>query len=234
MDTVGSAVFASHCSNCSEPVSEPHTLCHSCWNQITFIIEKACKTCGRPLYHQYQSHIYCSNFCATRKWLIKEVRAATIYSDLGARLIHQFKYQDKTQNLKILTKLLLQAKIYIQNDIDLIVPVPMHPDKLKMRGYNQSALLAKSFAKAIGKEWHGSILTKHLNTDKQIALSRQMRAYNIQNSFSVQNEYKNDIRNKNILIVDDVITTGSTIHECAKALIKAKVKNISIISVART
>jgi ComF family protein len=232
LEVIGSAVFASNCIICKDPVFRADTMCYNCWNKIVFIAERVCKTCGRPLQYSHQDQVYCSNFCATRRWFLKETRASTIYSTVIADIIHQFKYEDQTRHVKMLTNLLLHAAKYIEADIELIIPVPMHHKSLKSRGYNQAVLIAKSFAHIIKKRWSGDILFKTKQTNKQMILTKAMRICNVKDSFAVQNKHL--IEGKKILLIDDVITTGATINECAKVLLQSKALNVSALAVART
>lgn len=119
--------------------------------------------------------------------------------------------------------------------IDYIVSVPMHLSKLRKRGYNQSFLLANDLAKITGIDFIKDLLIKVKNTKRQVGLNISKRKTNLKDSFSVKDKYKDIIRGKNILIIDDVFTTGSTINECARILkIYGKVDKVMSLTVAKT
>ncbi|KAB7528413.1 ComF family protein [Flagellimonas olearia] len=114
--------------------------------------------------------------------------------------------------------------------IDVVIPVPLHPKKLKKRGYNQVALFAQKIAEAIGAEYRDDLLLKTLNTKTQTKKDRLLRWENSKEAFVVNPMAK--VHFGHVLLVDDVITTGATIESCAKALLRLKPKDISVLSMA--
>lgn len=114
--------------------------------------------------------------------------------------------------------------------IDVVIPVPLHPKKLKKRGYNQVALFAQKIAEAIGAEYRDDLLLKTLNTKTQTKKDRLLRWENSKEAFVVNPMAK--VHFGHVLLVDDVITTGATIESCAKALLLLKPKHISVLSMA--
>jgi len=114
--------------------------------------------------------------------------------------------------------------------IDVVIPVPLHPKKLKKRGYNQVALFAQKIAEAIGAEYRDDLLLKTLNTKTQTKKDRLLRWENSKEAFVVNPMAK--VHFGHVLLVDDVITTGATIESCAKALLLLKPKDISVLSMA--
>jgi len=114
--------------------------------------------------------------------------------------------------------------------IDVVIPVPLHPKKLKKRGYNQVALFAQKIAEAIGAEYRDDLLLKTLNTKTQTKKDRLLRWENSKEAFLVNPVVKTHFGH--VLLVDDVITTGATIESCAKALQQLKPKDISVLSMA--
>jgi ComF family protein len=119
-----------------------------------------------------------------------------------------------------------------ENKLDLIIPVPLHKNDLKKRGFNQSVLLGKFVGDYFSIPVRESVLVKKKLTPFQVNLSKKERSKNILRAFSV--EKPKEIKGKNILILDDVFTTGSTVEECAKELTKARAKNIFVLTLART
>lgn len=116
---------------------------------------------------------------------------------------------------------------------DVIIPVPMHKYKLLKRGYNQSALLAMKLTSKLQIKYLPQALIKSNNTIPQAELKKDDRIKNVKNSFKVNPKFKESLKGKNILLVDDVITTGATIDECCKTLRKSGPKKIFVLSLAK-
>lgn len=116
--------------------------------------------------------------------------------------------------------------------IDAVVPVPLHPKKLKKRGYNQVALFAKTIAEKIGAEYCDDWLIKTLNTKTQTKKGRQGRWESSKDAFALNASNSRGFRH--ILLVDDVITTGATIESCAQTLLQQKNVEVSVLSIAMT
>ncbi len=147
-------------------------------------------------------------------------------------ILHYLKYKKHDELGHLLGTLhanqLLLSSLF--NTIDLVIPVPMHSDKLKSRGYNQAALLAKGYADTMQIEYREDLLIRKINSSSQTKKSRYARYENMKEVFDCTKTDK--IFGKKILIVDDVITTGSTIEACAETLIKQGALEIYIASIA--
>jgi ComF family protein len=149
-------------------------------------------------------------------------------------LIHELKYQNKRSIGVFLGEVIGQS---IKNDpdfstADVLVPVPLHKIRLRERGYNQSELIAKGVSNATGIKVIGDLLIRTRNTETQTKLNFEERKENVKDAFFINVKYKNFIIDKKAIIVDDVITTGSTINECAKVLAIAGASKVFALSVA--
>ncbi len=113
----------------------------------------------------------------------------------------------------------------------LIVPVPLHPKKLRERGFNQSLILAKGISKKFTVSLDFMTLRRHINTEPQISLGKKERESNVHGVFSVTDPDK--IKGQRIILVDDVYTSGSTVKECARVLMKNKAAAVAVITLAR-
>lgn len=148
-------------------------------------------------------------------------------------LIHNLKYKDHHQEVGEFLGGWLGAELKTiedYNDVDIVIPVPLHKRKLKKRGYNQVERFAKELAKSLNAEYSESVLIKISNTKSQVNKSRLARWNNSNELFSIQNLDK--INNKHVLLVDDIITTGATIEACSNQLLKAKNVKISVATMA--
>ncbi|MCJ7657392.1 MAG: hypothetical protein MUO55_06415 [Candidatus Atribacteria bacterium] len=132
---------------------------------------------------------------------------------------------------KLMVEYLLKNNEF-ENKFDLIIPVPLHKNDLKKRGFNQSVLLGKIIGDYFSIPIGESILIKKKIIPFQVNLSKKEREKNILKAFSV--EKPEEINGKNILILDDVFTTGATVQECAKELVKSRANNIFVFTLART
>jgi Predicted amidophosphoribosyltransferases len=147
------------------------------------------------------------------------------------KLIHQLKYKGKTEvgyKLGYLLGLHLKTNP-IYTDIDYVVPIPLHPQKLRKRGYNQSDYIAKGIAEALGAKSAPSIVRRNTHTSSQTQKNRIERFQNVRSIFEVVQPHL--IEGKHILVVDDVITTGATIESCAAELLNAAPCRVSIASI---
>lgn len=146
--------------------------------------------------------------------------AAFYYKNGVETAIHNMKFKNLPKLAQTMGSLLYEElKQEVLPDFDYIIPIPMHPKKKRQRGYNQSELVAKEVSRLLKKEVRTDILLKTKNTRPQIMLKRENRLRNLESAFMVNNNTVIDsIQNKHVLLVDDVLTTGTTINTCAKIL----------------
>lgn len=147
-------------------------------------------------------------------------------------ILHQFKYNQKFRIGITLGRKIAKEKISIISDwnIDLIIPVPLHHLKKAERGYNQSFYLAKGLSKELNINYKDNVLKRRRYTESQTLKNISDREMNVRNAFVVRN--KKSIKGKNILLVDDVITTGATISECARQLLNNGAVKVYAVSAA--
>ncbi len=155
------------------------------------------------------------------------------YENIIRERIIQYKFGEKAYLYKTFAKIIIKnEKIYRFIKLyDIIIPVPMHKNKEAVRGYNQSALIAKEIAKNIGINFNKKILVKTKNTKVQSTLNKTQRIQNVKDVFEIEN--KDIIKNKKVILVDDIYTTGSTVNECSKMLKQAGTKEILVITIAK-
>jgi competence protein ComFC len=158
--------------------------------------------------------------------LFTKVLAYGIYEGALAEAIHQFKFYGLKRLAKPLGSFLLNLDI---PETDGIIAVPLSKRGLKDRGFNQSLLLARTISKATKTPMRMDVLFKKKETPPQIGLSSKERLSNLKDSF----EIRENVKNLRLLLVDDVITTGATVTECAKELLRAGAKEVTVIALAR-
>lgn len=174
--------------------------------------EDVCRVCGKPVK---SGSTVCSE-CRSGKVYFRGAASVFEFSGLMQEAIYRLKYDGEVNLAPLLGAFMAEKLVEKGWDIDLIIPVPLHPDRLSERGFNQSYLLSKEIGRECGIDVSDSILKRVVYTKSQVSLSRLERMFNVKNAFHADNG--DDIKNKSILIVDDIMTTGATLNECSKAI----------------
>ena len=179
----------------------------------------AVRDCGRPV-DRPGSYI-CSRCYATLPWFEEFAKSAFAYLSPVAELVLAFKFNGATYLAGDFATALETAfrKKHDASAVDLVVPVPLHPNRLRERGYNQSGLLASGFARLIGRKLDERSLVRIRDTEHQTRLTGDERRQNLKGAFRVV--APENVRGRSVVLIDDVLTTGSTMDECAKALLAA-------------
>lgn len=215
-------------------------VCPECIDGWSPVRSPICGMCGMPFKSRQGSDHMCGE-CLRRPKNFQMARAACLYTQLTMALVHGFKYNHKIQLARPLGAVLALTfvKFWKIEDIDLIVPVPLHPRRFRQRGFNQAYLLAKVFNRQIQKIAPHSapaVLEKGAvcrirPTASQTGLQRKGRFDNIRNAFKVVKPAL--IYEQRILLIDDIYTTGATVDECAKVLLSNGASRIDVLTVAR-
>jgi ComF family protein len=213
-------------------------LCHACQKALVGSEECLCSFCH---FHLPQTHLHKEreNSVTRILWGRVDVETATslFYFQKGGKvqkLIHQFKYKGKRDIGLYLGKLLGHQlrESPLWEPVDVIVPVPMHPRKQYRRGFNQSEIFARGIGETLNRPLLRNKLVKVDKTDTQTRKTRFRRWENVEGVFQVNDPEA--FRGKNILLVDDVITTGSTLEACASKLKEIKGTRLWIATIAVT
>lgn len=201
-------------------------LCSHCVDTLPFVGEHICQYCGMPLKDESD---YC-NRCQYSRQEFSKNRAPLVYDGDVKRLIYAFKFNQKKYIAETLGALMSDEYLKRGMDADIIVFVPMAKAEEKKRGYNQSELLANE----VGKRLNMPVLpalVKIRSTSAQKELKGKDRATNLEGAFACVFE---QVKNRRILLIDDIFTTGATANECAKVLLKAKARDVSVLTSAIT
>ena len=224
------------CLNCHVEIHQAQSICETCWQEIDFISTPICKSCGYPFETSLGIHkdSICPA-CIAKKPDFDMARAALNYNDTSRDLLMKFKHGDQQHITPLFVRWLHLAKTNFPNDIqiDYVVPIPLHRKRLFKRRYNQAALLAKSFARDNKLVYRADLLLRIKATETQGHLSYKARHRNLRGAFKCSKKHKATLKDKSILILDDVYTTGSTANEAAKVLRRAGAKHIYVLTVAR-
>ncbi|MEW6170502.1 MAG: ComF family protein [Candidatus Omnitrophota bacterium] len=228
-------IYPKACLLCKEKITNSCDLiCKDCLVKINPNLPPFCQRCGRRLNKNelingknicFKCHRI--NFHFDRAW------SSCIYEGAIKDLIHQFKYNSKKSLEKPLSKLLLEFinNYHLPKDvIDIVVPMPLHTKKLREREFNQSEVLAKSVSDALNRKISVNNLIRLKDTPSQTQLDDQMRWQNVQGAFSVKDP--SEFKNKVVLLIDDVLTTGATASEAALALKKSNANVVFVLTLA--
>lgn len=224
-------IFPKTCFICNRIIAEGH-FCIEDWSKIQFLHYPACEICFHPFNLEIKENLVCGNCIKDPPRYFKSISVIK-YDEFSKELITKFKYSDKTYIAKYFASLMFNYSKNIISDIDFIAPVPLHKLRLIKRKYNQAALLANHLAKLSGKEIINDLLVRNSNTKAQAGLNKKLRSKNISGVFTLNKKYQNKILGKNILLIDDVITTGATINGCSRALLKERAAKIYVLTLAK-
>lgn len=206
--------------------------CEPCRKDLTPIAPPFCSRCGLPFVSREGDNHTCSE-CLLEKKYFRRARAFGIYEGSLMESIHMLKYRKKSSLARPLSALARETffQFWDVGEIDLLVSVPLHVKRLRERGFNQAYLLIRSWAKKDGITLDGLTLCRSRRTEPQTTLSRPERRKNIKGAFSLRHSEK--IMGRKILLVDDVYTTGATVNECARVLMKAGAEFVDVLTLAR-
>jgi ComF family protein len=220
------------CAGCRVPVPENQTLCVTCWQKLAWITGPICSVSGVPMPYDLGPDMV-SPAVLAKPPAYDWARSAAFYRDQVAALIRRMKFSDDPDLALIMARWLLRLLPLGQPRDSLIAPVPLHRWRFIRRRYNQSALLGQHLAALSGFQFVPDLLRRRRATEPQTSLSRHRRHANVRGAFSLGEKYASDIVGKSVILVDDVITTGSTIEACAQVLRRSGATSIGVVSVAR-
>lgn len=225
-------IFPPQCLQCDARVPNHGTLCLPCWQQVRFISDPVCECCGLP-FEFAESGAMCADCLHTRP-PYAQARSALCYDDHSNKLITRFKYADQTHLAVTYAPWLIVAGRELIAQTDVIIPVPLHYVRLVSRRFNQSVLLAQALSKKTGLPTLPDALVRTRHTRRQTGLTRKQREDNVKGAFLLRPKCAHAIKGKTLLLIDDVLTTGSTIEQCTKALLKAGAMRVNVLTLART
>ncbi len=214
-----------YCILCGREDSD--NLCSYCASTIEFIHDRRCVKCGKGLKDSYTDNI-CPD-CKERDYSFSAAYSCFLYKGGGKEIIHRLKYDGKKEGGKVLAKFMADIIVKEALNGDIIVPVPIHESKMSLRGFNQSYIIGKHLSGYISLPVCSCLKRVRITKD-QYNLDKIERTVNVINAFNIDMLY--NIRNKRILLIDDVFTTGSTVEECSKLLIGAGAEDVFVITAA--
>lgn len=224
--------FPPGCGVCGAPLAEPDALCPACWGQLRFISAPMCPRLGIPFAIELGPGALSAEAIADPP-VFDRSRAALVYNDLARALVAQLKYGDRTDLATLCGRLMAQAGHEFWDNAPVLMPVPLHWRRQALRRFNQSVLLAREISRHTGLATMGDGLRRVRHTRQQVGLSGDARARNVAGAFAVSPRLLEKLGGRRVVLVDDVVTTGATANAAARALRRAGVDHIDVISLAR-
>lgn len=208
-------------------------LCGPCWRETPFIGGTVCETCGIPLHGSPDGHRLECDDCMTtpRPWM--QGRAAMMYKDRGRQMILALKHGDRPEIARPAALWMARAARPFLQDGMLIAPVPLHWSRFLKRRYNQSALLAKALADHTGLAQCPDLLIRAKRTSSQDGKSAAQRFENLNGVISAHPKRRHRMAGRQVLLVDDVMTSGATLSACASACRAGGAHDVFVLALAR-
>lgn len=204
-------------------------MCSYCESQISYLPTSHCSICCSPIDQDG-----CKE-CESNNYLFKQLICVGSYDGILKNLIYRFKY-DKQYGLAFPLAELLFKKCFPKinkKNFDFIIPIPLHLEKEKVRGYNQTELISIVLSNLVNLPML-KVLERIKFTSPQYFLNKQQRLQNLKDAFVIKPNYSKIIKEKNLILIDDIFTTGSTINEATRVLLNNGVNEIVALTLAKT
>ena len=224
-------VFPPRCPLCGEGLSAQTGLCGTCWNELAIPGDPSCTSCGRPFGDGILDCAVCA-VCLANPPRHDGIAAATLYNDASRKLVLSFKHGNRIALAPMMARL-IAAKLALEGEEWLIVPVPLHRWRLWRRGFNQAAVLGKELSKLTGAPVLVDGLVRRKPTPTLGGLGASARRRTLAGAIAVNPVRMDRLRGVRVLLVDDVLTSGATTDACVSVLKRAKVSEVRIACFAR-
>ncbi|MCB8944724.1 MAG: ComF family protein [Ardenticatenaceae bacterium] len=218
-----SFLFPPVCAVCRKPGA---MFCADCRAKVVWIQEPICQKCGRVV----QGRGEICRTCVHHALPLAQIRSTVLFAEPVQSVIHKLKYEGMFGLVEPLADLMLEGWLCWETAVDLVIPIPLHHERKKMRGYNQSELLARQFSQKLNMPMNTHALQRVRKTRSQVGLNITERKENMQAAFHAEEK---TVVGKKILLIDDVCTTGATLSAAADALLSKGAESVSAYCLAR-
>ena len=216
------------CLGCGRLAAETGGLCARCWQDVRFIERPYCEVMGTPFSHDLGAGILSAQAIAHPP-VFDRLRAVASYDRVPRKMVQSLKYRDRLDLAPIMAGWMARAGGEWLDAADVVLSVPLHPTRLFMRRFNQSAELGRHLASLADKPFDPVGLRRIRRTSHQVGLGRNAREDNVRGAFAVTDEARLALAGRRVILVDDVYTTGATVSAAARALKKAGVADITVL-----
>lgn len=224
LETILDMIFPKRCVGCRK-VGD--FICSNCFASISFHVRTICPMCNAPSLTG-RTHDKCK-----RNYGMDGLIPCVVYAGIIKKLAYQYKYKPYLSSLtktigELMVESLSENEIFFNviNKNTIITSVPLSSKRLKKRGYNHASLLGSHVAQYFTLKFDDSVLLRVRDTKPQFSLSRAERFSNVRDAFDISKKWKNNLKEKNIVLIDDIATSCSTLRECAKVLKKAGAQEV--------
>lgn len=229
---MGEVLLPPTCLACDARVGQQGSLCASCWQTARFIEKPYCAKLGSPFSYDLGDGALSARAIADKP-CYEKARAALLYDDVARRLVLGLKFSDRTDLAPWMAHLMVRAADGMLEGGPLVVPVPLHRNRLLMRRFNQAAELARALCHQQGLNYAPQLLARVRPTKQQVGLGRAERTDNVRGAFRVPLEQVTAVEGRGVVLVDDVFTTGATLEACTRALLRAGADRVECLTFAR-
>lgn len=225
------AVLPPLCLGCGAIVGEPGSLCPACWGGLRFVAPPLCPACGHPFDVDPGLDDCLCGRCLSTPPPWRQARAVFYYDDASKPLVLRFKHADRLEGAPAFGRWMARAGVDLLTDCHVLMPVPLHRWRLAARRYNQAAVLAHAVGAETGITVVAGGLRRIRRTPPQGHFSRDERRRNVHGAFALRPGL--DVAGGNVVLVDDVLTTGATLGECARLLIDHGAARVDVLTLGR-
>ena len=220
------------CLSCRRPVATDGGLCAPCWREAQQIERPYCEVLGTPFAYDLGPGAVSADAIAHPP-AFDRARAAFVYKGVARSLVHRLKYQDRQDLGRWMAGFMVRAGSDLLADADIIVPVPLHFRRLWGRRFNQAAHLARWIGRDCTVPVDTRSLVRARPTRRQVGLGAKAREDNVRGAFRLADGRVGTVKDRRVLMVDDVLTTGATVDACARALRRGGARSVDVLVFAR-
>ncbi|MEF2071433.1 ComF family protein [Consotaella aegiceratis] len=225
-------LFPPICPGCQSATVRAGAVCPACWKRLRFIERPYCEVLGLPFSYDLGRGFLSAEAIADPPPFAR-LRAAVLYEDLAARLVSALKYGDRADLAPMMAAWMARAGAELLEEVDVVVPVPLHTGRLWRRRFNQSAELGRHLSRRSNLKMAPLALVRVKATKSQVGLGPKERHDNVRGAFRVKDERRWEIEGQRVLLVDDVYTTGATAASATRALQRAGARDVDVLTFAR-
>ena len=224
-------LYPPRCISCGTGTGNAHALCAACWRGINWISRPFCERLGTPFAVDIGGPLLSLSAIADPP-VFACARAAASYDGVARDLVHQLKFADREDLAVAMGRLMAAAGGEMLTGESILVPIPLHWTRLWRRRFNQSAALATEIARLRGNALEVNLLRRVKRTRPQIGLTKSERRENLQGAFRVNAEDRHRIAGRHAVLIDDVMTSSSTVNAAARILLRAGAKRVDVLTFA--
>ncbi|MFC5035577.1 ComF family protein [Tianweitania sediminis] len=229
---LGRVLFPPSCLGCQTELAQPGSLCGRCWPSLRRIERPFCPVLGTPFDADLGEGVVSLEAIADPPPFAR-ARSVAVHTGLARRLAADLKYRDRTDLAPWMAQWMLRSGGELLADADLIVPVPLHRRRFFQRRYNQSAELARCLAGLADRPFAPHVILRRRATRQQVGLGAKQREDNVRGAFQVTEKGRILLKNKRVLVVDDVYTTGATVGAVSRALLRGGAAAVDVLTFSR-